>query len=129
MRRTFNITLPPAWQLLTSPEGCRIWLHPDVQFRPALRASCHLDDGFEAEVTIFVPNSHLRMTWKPADWPRPSILQLRVIPNGQRTIIAFHQEHLPSARARQTRRTWFKQALARLGQLIQPAGGQHHAAS
>ena len=67
---------------------------------------------------VYKPNSHLRLTWHPAGWPRPSTIQVRVIPSGEKTVISFHQEHMPGPEAREIRRTFFKNALDALGELI-----------
>ena len=71
-------------------------------------------DGATGEVRVFSPGSHLRVTWHPPGWPRASTIQLRVIPKGNRTVVAFHQEHLPSAEARTERRAHYKTSLDKL---------------
>jgi hypothetical protein len=51
------------------------------------------------------------MTWQPYGWTRASTIQIRVLPKGDSTMIAFHQEHLPDAEAREQRREHFKNVL------------------
>ncbi|MDH3944043.1 MAG: hypothetical protein OEV06_08125 [Anaerolineae bacterium] len=67
---------------------------------------------------VFKPNSHLRLTHHPPGWPRPSTIQVRVIPSGDKTVIAFHQEHLPGPQERAQRRLHYHAALDKLADLI-----------
>ena len=110
VRRTLPLDLAAAWRLLTSPEGVLLWLgaiegelEPGVTYR--------LADGTSGEVTVFAPNSHLRLTRHVAGAERHSTIQVRVLPQSDRTTIAFHEENLPSAREREVRRAWFTAAL------------------
>jgi uncharacterized protein YndB with AHSA1/START domain len=118
VRRTFPIRQLQAWELLTSPRGARAWLGhaPDLEF--AKNATFRLPDGTTGKVTVYVPGSHLRLTWQPG-WPRASIMQLRVIPSGERTAIAFHQEHLPGPAERDQRRAHFAAALDKLERMVE----------
>lgn len=117
-RRTFPIPLEAAWQLVTSPEGLHAWLGdlPSLDFTPG--APYALPGGASGEMRVFKPNSHLRLTHHPPGWSRPSTIQVRLIPSGEKTVIAFHQEHLPGPEAREQRRLHFLAALDELEQMI-----------
>jgi len=117
-RRTFPVSLQKAWRLLTSPHGVRIWLGelPEVHFVPG--SQYHLPDGSNGEIRVFSPNSHVRLTWQPIGWSRPTTIQLRVIPSGEKTVIAFHQEHLPGPGERDARRAYYLSVLDELGRKI-----------
>lgn len=119
VRRTLDIALADAWDLLLSPEGRAAWLGAadDLDFTKG--AAYTLADGTTGELRVFKPHSHLRLTWQPPGWARPSTIQVRVIPaKNDRTTIAFHQEHLPDGGAREDRRAHFKAALDELQRLI-----------
>ncbi len=120
VRKTLPIPHEQAWRLVISPAGIALWLGAGSDVRLVQGAGYQLADGARGEVRIYAPGSHVRLTWQPKAWPRESTIQVRVIPgNDRRTaaVIAFHQEHLPSAEARQARRTHFKEALASLARL------------
>ncbi len=121
VRRTLSIPLADAWQLLTSREGARLWLGEIPEAELAQDLGYRLEDGTSGSVTVFEPGSHLRMTWQPPGWARPSIIQLRVLPSGERTTVAFHQEHLPGPAEREERRAFYTGALDRLRRIV---GGQ-----
>jgi uncharacterized protein YndB with AHSA1/START domain len=114
VRRTMSIPLEDAWRALTSLRGVNIWLGETDEIDFSKGATYHLPDGSVGEVRVLSPESHLRITWQPPGWPRPSTIQVRVIPKGARTVIAFHQEHLPGSAEREARRAHFKSALDEL---------------
>lgn len=114
VQRTWPVSADEAWRLLTSAEGVQAWLGgapPRWEKGEAYR----LRDGSSGEVRVFNPGSHLRITWQPEGWPRPSIIQVRVTPAGERkTVVSFHQEHLPGAAERDERRRFFEAAFEAL---------------
>lgn len=118
VRRTLPIRLEAAWQLLTSGQGLKIWLGATAGLDFEKGATYQLEDGTVGEVRVFSPNSHLRLTWQPPGWPRASTIQLRVIPKDERTVIAFHQEHLPGAAEREERRAHYRAVLAELERMM-----------
>lgn len=119
VRRTLPIPLAEAWQLLTSSEGVRIWLGAPLDL--AKGSEYRLPDGTCGTVSVYEPSSHLRMSWQPPTWPRPSIIQLRVIPHDTCATIAFHQEHLPGPSERESRRAHYAAVLDTLERVITSA--------
>lgn len=120
VRRTLPITHSQAWDLITSPKGIEIWLASDANMELSEGETFELADGTIGEVRVLHPYSHLRMTWHPVDWPRPSTMQIRVIPHNGKTVVAFHQEHLPGPEAREERHAFFTLALDRLKKCMEP---------
>ncbi len=114
VRRTLDIPLTVAWQFLISTEGVNLWLGESAGVEWTKGAQYELVDGSTGEVRVFKPESHVRITWHPADWERASTIQVRVMPSGDRTVIVFHQEHLPDATAREQRRQHFASALDKI---------------
>ena len=123
VRRIVAASSDKMWRLLTSKEGVGIWLGKVGSMKFLKGEKYKLPDGTTGEVRVFSPGSHLRITWKPTDWGRVSIIQIRVIPKRERCIVAFHQEHLPGLDAREERRRHYMSALDSLERLIlSPAG-------
>lgn len=118
VRRTLPIPPNDAWRLLTSQAGAQLWLGAVPV--PELTQGLHyrLEDGTSGEITVFEPGSHLRLTWQRPGWVRPSIVQLRVLPSGQRATIAFHQEHLPGLAEREERRAFYTSVLDQLRRIV-----------
>jgi uncharacterized protein YndB with AHSA1/START domain len=117
-RRTFPLGLEAAWRLIISPAGLQTWLGAPRGTFHEQGGRYDLPDGTTGEMRVYKPNSHVRLTWHPPDWPRPSTIQVRVISSGEKTVISFHQEHMPGPEAREARRSFFKTALDQLGDII-----------
>ncbi|MDQ2807503.1 MAG: SRPBCC domain-containing protein [Chloroflexota bacterium] len=118
-RRTLPLAPDAAWRLLLSPAGLACWLGAGAALPLTPGTRYALADGAIGEVRVYQPGSHLRLTWQPPGWVRPSTVQVRVLPSGERTTIAFHQEHLPDAAARAARSAYYSAALDGLERLIE----------
>jgi len=116
-RRTFSVPPEHAWKVLTSPRGTTLWLGPGSPPRFAAGERYRLADGSEGEVRV-VSDSHLRLTWRPATWEGASTVQVRVIPRGAGTVVAFHQEHLPGPAEREERKSFYAAALDGLERML-----------
>ncbi|MBU0755067.1 MAG: SRPBCC domain-containing protein [Planctomycetes bacterium] len=118
-RKTFPVDHKSAWEIVTSPEGRKLWLGASPDLHLEKGAAYRLKNGDSGEVRVCAKNSHLRITWHPKGWPRASLIQVRVIPKENKTVIAFHQEHLPGPDEREARQLHFKSALHALERLIE----------
>jgi uncharacterized protein YndB with AHSA1/START domain len=118
VRRTIAVGHDEAWRLLTSPEGVRAWLGV-AGLRLEKGQVYTAADGATGEVRVIKPGSHLRITWQPQGWARPSTIQLRADPAGERTVISFHQEHLPGAGERAERRRFYEGVLNELRRMLE----------
>lgn len=116
VRRTLPLSPEKAWDFLLSPDAVNIWLGGRNPI--AADGKFKLPDGTRCEITVFQPASHLRMRWQPPDYAQPAILQVRLLPAGKKTVLAFHQEKLPDAAARKQRLVFYRTALARLAELM-----------
>ncbi len=119
VRKTIACSFKVAWRLIASPEGLMIWSGGGSVQGWMLGAALRFPDGTHGQVRVFEPNSHIRITWHPPGWIRPSIIQVRIIDHGDRTVIAFHQEQLPDATQREQRRACFRRAMGKLEDLPQ----------
>jgi uncharacterized protein YndB with AHSA1/START domain len=96
--RTLPFSEEVIWRLLLSPEGLAVWLGGPIELAEGARYA--LADGTSGEVRVYKPWSHIRLTWQPPGWTRPSLIQVRVIPAKSGTTLSFHQEHLRDSAAR-----------------------------
>jgi uncharacterized protein YndB with AHSA1/START domain len=119
LRRTLPVVLEDAWDLLFSPAGLHAWLGELPGFRVGKDANFELPDGTRGKFTTYEKHSHVRLQWHPPGYPRHAIMQVRVIPTGvDKTVISFHQEHLPNEKARMDRKAFFKKAMGEIEVLI-----------
>jgi uncharacterized protein YndB with AHSA1/START domain len=124
-RRTLPVRLEKAWQLVLLPEAVDLWLGPAERIELKPRVKYQLADGTAGEVRVFHPGSHLRITRQPTGWLRSSTIQVRVVPRGERTTVAFHEEHLPDATERERRRAQYHRALDGLEWLVERLYREH----
>lgn len=111
VRRTIEAQHSKVRDYVFSNQGLDLWLGPTAGFELEAGQKFKLEDGAIGEVRVYNPNSHIRLTWQPGHYPRPSTIQLRLIDKDGKTTIAFHQEHLPSSKQREERRSHFIHAL------------------
>jgi hypothetical protein len=117
------VDLQTAWELVVSPEGTNLWLGPDRHLVLERGGTYELDDGTAGKVRVFRHGSHLRITRQPGTWRRSSTIQVRVLARGERTTIAFHEEHLPGPAQRAKRRAHYLAALDGLERLAERRQG------
>lgn len=117
VQRTLPIPHDEAWKLVTSPEGLRAWLGDVPKLAMEKGETYKAKDGAAGEVRVAEPGSHVRLTWQPPGWAKPSTIQVRVTPAGERTKLTFHEERLPSAAEREARRAHFEAAVDALRRL------------
>jgi hypothetical protein len=111
VRKTLPIAPDDAWEFLFSEKILRLWLGVSSEVKISRGAQFHLDDGTFVKITTFKPNSHVRLQFQPPGYEHPTIVQVRLIPSGENTVFAFHQERLPDWGARKERKYYFQQAL------------------
>lgn len=117
-RKTFNIAPQQAWDFLTSSVGRRIWLGPSPKFNWAEGTPYQTQDGTSGEIRVCNPGGHVRLTWQPKGWAKPSTVQVRLVPRNGKTVIAFHQEHLSGPAQRETMRKRWQKVLAELDEIF-----------
>ena len=109
LRRTLDVPVEIIWEWMLSASGREIWMGegPDIQF--VAGQDYKLLDGTSGRIKVYQPGSHWRITRNPPDpaYRRPSLVQIRIIGSGDKTTVAFHEEHLPSESERQTRKTFY----------------------
>lgn len=109
VRRTVLIPAEILWEFMLSPQGLRIWLGDGGEFMFKEGSSYTLKDGTSGKIKVYKPGSHWRITRKPPDksYERPSTIQVRILDQQDRSVLAFHEEHLPDEKARLARKTYY----------------------
>ena len=137
--KTVDAPAEAVWKCLESREGISLItscpkeaasMQPGTQAesRSGLKAIGALDgtgsDGVKVLTTTFAAGSHVRMRWKHPQWPHHSILQIRVTPKTKdKSLLAFHQEKMPSQQARAAMREHWRDIADRLSQMARPTAG------
>jgi uncharacterized protein YndB with AHSA1/START domain len=112
VRRTLPCGEEALWSLVLSPEGQAIWLGGAIELADGARYA--LDNGTTGQVRVYKPWSHIRLTWQPQGWARPSTVQVRVTAASSGTTLSFHQEHLADSAARSAMKAHWERVIEQL---------------
>ena len=110
-QRTVDAPAERVWEELTTRPGRDAWLGAVAELPLEKGARYATADGVRGEIRTIRPGTRLRLTWQPAEWDRPSTLQVTVTAKEERSTIGFHHERLRDAGARQAMRDRWKRAL------------------
>jgi len=113
IRKTFPVSADCIWTFLFSDLGLQIWLGK-LKSELEIKKQYTTESGIEGLVRVFKPNSHIRLNWKLPDWDNLSTVQLRVIENGSKTTIAFHQENLKNSAQREAMNEHWNKVMAKI---------------
>lgn len=113
VRRTMAVGHAELWDFFFSPEGILLWFG-NVNPPLPLGTSFKSDDGFEGFITTFREGSHFRMKWKKPGWDHFSMLQVRIMPSGNKTILAFHQDQLLNEQERMEMKAYWLQVAEKI---------------
>jgi len=118
VRKALPVSLQDACEFLISRDALCVWLGDLQELKIAKRSEFQLKDGTSGMITVLKPDSHIRLSWQPLEYKHPAIIQVRLIPAGNKTVFSFHQEQLPSAEERAIRKVFFKQAIEKLKSMV-----------
>ncbi|MFD0697972.1 SRPBCC domain-containing protein [Paenibacillus sp. GCM10027628] len=125
VRRSLPVTQEQAWKLLTSSRGLPLWLGQLEGASFIAGQAYRTAEGTSGEFRVVKPMEQLRLTWQPSGWPKPSTVQVRLLPSGtEKTTISFHQEKLADARQREAMKLRWEEALAAIGELLKEGFGR-----
>jgi uncharacterized protein YndB with AHSA1/START domain len=106
IRKTIPVSSEKVWEFLFSEKGLKIWLG-NLKSELKLNTQFETENGVNGLFRVLKPNSHFRMRWKPKHWKNRSTVQIRVIPNTEKTTIAIHQENLLDYEQREEMRKYW----------------------
>ncbi|TJY43844.1 SRPBCC domain-containing protein [Cohnella pontilimi] len=118
VRRTFPITVENAWNLITSTIGITTWLGELPAFSIQVGQQYLTEDGVSGNIRVVNQFQNIRLTWKKENWIKPTILQIRTIPNGDKTTLSFHQENLSDMNVREEMKLRWEEVLNKLSEII-----------
>jgi hypothetical protein len=121
VRRTLPVSPDKLWNFMVSMRGIELWLGKGDPFELQEGATYQLQDGTAGEVRVMKSLSHWRITRLPQDteYQRPSIIQIRILDSGGKSILAFHEEHLPTEKERGNRKAFYLDAAETILSLIE----------
>ncbi|MCU1512940.1 MAG: activator of Hsp90 ATPase 1 family protein, partial [Microbacteriaceae bacterium] len=113
VRQTVAAFVPEVWRYLLSG-GLHVWLG-DIDSLPTARTEKYATrDGVVGEVRSYVDNSRIKLTWKPADWPHSTELQVSVRESVTGTTIVIQHDKLADREERRMMLGHWKNVIATL---------------
>lgn len=110
--KTFPINQKAMWELLTSPEGTRLWLKPMSEMVYLPKSPYEVEGGIFGEVRTLKAPMRMRLTWQDSDWEKPTVLQIYVIPRpGEKCLLALQQDGLTTAQLKEQMRGHWHDAM------------------
>lgn len=114
--KTLPLSQTGMWKFLETPRGLELWLKPLSDFYFHAGESFEIAGGIYGEVRTLKKPERLRLRWQNEDWPKPSVLNLIVIPRpGQKCVLVFQHDQLPSERAKTAMKNYWKKVLQNVG--------------
>jgi activator of HSP90 ATPase len=113
--KTCPVSEDAAWDFLLSESGVSIWLG-SIDFEAfELNNPFTTAEGIEAKITIFKPDSHLRLAWKRAHWDNISFIEIRVLTNKGRAKLGLLHTHMTSVEQREEVKAYWTKVFEKMG--------------
>jgi activator of HSP90 ATPase len=119
--KTCAVSVDAAWDFLLSESGIAIWLgsinFDDFELNHALTTKA----GIEAKITIFKPDSHLRLAWKPAHWDNISFIEIRVLTNKGRAKLGLLHTQMMNIGQREEVKIYWNEVFQQMDKALRTA--------
>jgi activator of HSP90 ATPase len=113
--KTCAVSVDTAWDFLLSESGIAMWLgdihFDDFESNKPLTTKA----GIEAKITIFRPDSHIRLAWKPTHWDNNSFIEIRVLTNKGRAKLGLRHTHMVSVEQREEVKAYWTKVMHKIG--------------
>jgi len=116
VRKTFSVSTETMWEFLLSQSGIEVWLGKINIDDLEIQKTFISDEGIEGKLTVFIPNCHLRLKWKPKHWQKFSTVELRVTNNKGRSSVVFHQTGFFEIEKIEEMRTYWKSIISNMNE-------------
>lgn len=118
VRKTFSVSTETMWEFLLSQSGIEVWLGKINIDDLEIQKTFISDEGIEGKLTVFIPNCHLRLKWKPKHWQKLSTVELRVTNNKGRSSVVFHQTGFFEIEKIEEMRTYWKSIISNMNEVL-----------
>jgi activator of HSP90 ATPase len=116
--KVFSVSTETMWEFLLSEQGIAVWLGKILIDDFEIQKSFVTYEGIEGKLTVFVPNCHLRLKWKPKHWQKLSTIELRVTNRKGKASVIFHQTDFFEIEKREEMRTYWKGIISKMNDLL-----------
>jgi activator of HSP90 ATPase len=114
IRKTFPISVDMLWEFILSEEGFSVWLGEIDMNDFELNKSFKTAEGIEGKMTVFKPDCHFRLSWKPTHWEKPSTIEIRITNSKGKASVVIHQTRLYTNAQREEMKIYWKSVIDRM---------------
>lgn len=113
--KTFPVEQKKLWKELISPDGQAIWLSPLSPFEIKPKNTFEIRGGIFGGVRTMKAPERLRMSWQDTEWPKPTILNVHVLPRpDKKCLLVFSHDSIKDPRTKEKLRLHWKTAATQL---------------
>ena len=110
--RTINCSVAQLWKYTVSPEGIQCWLKAYGAITIAPGVEYEAENGVYGQIRTLKKGVRIRLTWMEMDWPKKSVVQVYMVPRGEKkSMFIIQHEQLVDGRLRHTLREHWKTVL------------------
>ena len=110
--KTIACTTSQLWKFLISEEGIRCWLKSYGHVKIAAGVEYEAENGVYGQIRTLKKGVRIRLTWMEMDWPKKSVVQVYMVPRGdKKSMLIIQHEQLVDGRLRHTLRDQWKSVL------------------
>jgi activator of HSP90 ATPase len=117
--KTFHVSTQILWEFILSESGIRVWLGEFEIDDFEIQKQFVTREGIEGKLTVFVPDCHLRLKWKPSSYARQTTLELRITNVQGKARIIFHQTGFYQIEQKEELRNYWKQVISKVSTAIE----------
>ncbi|MGL4631724.1 MAG: SRPBCC domain-containing protein [Leadbetterella sp.] len=112
--KVFSVSTETIWEFILSDEGIKVWLGTMSIEDFEIQKPFTTVEGIEGKLTVFKPNCHLRLKWKPKHWQKFSTIELRVTNRKGKASVIFHQTGFFEIEKREEMRIYWKGIISKM---------------
>ena len=112
--KIFTVSIETMWEFLLSDNGIAVWLGEINSDEFEIGKAFKTQEGIEGKLTIFKPDSHLRMAWKLKNWAKFSIIEIRITNSKGKARVLFHHTKLYEMEQRIEMKKYWEAILIRI---------------
>lgn len=112
--KTFNFTTQIIWEFLLSEKGIKVWLGAISSSDFEIQKEFVTKQGIEGKLTVFVPDCHLRLKWKPSNFEKTSTVELRVTNTNGKAKVIFHHTGFYKMEQQELLRNYWKNVISKM---------------
>lgn len=106
--RTIPVDVDTAWDYLTFARGLATWLGAGVNVPLAVGQTYYTSDCTTGEIRSLRDRDRVRLTWQPADRPKPATVQIALKATATGCTFRFHTERLNNSNEREAMRSHWR---------------------